>query len=182
KKALKENPRFRKNADTGQPEFILAWKEDSSIGKDIVITQKDVRQIQLAKGALYAGCKLMMKRMGIEKVDTVKIAGAFGTHVDREKALVMGLFPDCEIENIHGVGNAAGDGCRAALLNKKKRDEANWCARNVQYLELTVEPTFERDFMEAMQMPHMTDKFPHLEGVVPDHVLNQGPKGPVKPE
>jgi uncharacterized 2Fe-2S/4Fe-4S cluster protein (DUF4445 family) len=80
------------------------------------------------------------------------------------------------------VGNAAGDGCRAALLNRKKRDEANWCARNVQYLELTVEPTFEKDFMEAMQMPHMTDQFPHLEGVVPDHVLNQGPKGPVKPE
>jgi uncharacterized 2Fe-2S/4Fe-4S cluster protein (DUF4445 family) len=181
KKFLKENPRFRKNPDTKQPEFVLAWKEDSSIDKDIVITQKDIRQIQLAKGALYAGCKLMMKRMGIEKVDTVKIAGAFGTHVDREKALVMGLFPDCEIEHIHGIGNAAGDGCRAALLNKKKRDEANWCARNVQYLELTVEPTFEKDFMEAMQMPHMTDKFPHLEGVVPDHVLNQGPKGPVKP-
>jgi len=182
KKALKENPRFRKNADTNQPEFVLAWKEESSIGQDIVITQKDVRQIQLAKGALYAGCKLMMKRMGIEKVDTVKIAGAFGTHVDREKALVMGLFPDCEIEKIHGVGNAAGDGCRAALLNKKKRDEANWCSRNVQYLELTVEPTFEKDFMEAMQIPHMKDKFPHLEGVVPDHVLHQGPKGPKLPD
>ncbi len=181
KKLLKENPRFRKNPDNKQPEYVLAWKEDSSIGKDIVITQKDIRQIQLAKGALYAGCKLMMKRMGIEKVDTVKIAGAFGTHVDREKALVMGLFPDCEIERIHGIGNAAGDGCRTALLNKKKRDEANWCARNVQYLELTVEPTFEKDFMEAMQLPHMTDEFPHLKGVVPDHVLNQGPKGPVKP-
>ena len=182
KKLLKENPRFRKNPDSKQPEFVLAWKEDSSIGKDIVITQKDIRQIQLAKGALYAGCKLMMKRMGIEKVDTVKIAGAFGTHVDREKALVMGLFPDCEIDKIHGVGNAAGDGCRAALLNKKKRDEANWCARNVQYLELTVEETFEQDFMEAMQLPHMSDEFPHLEGVVPDHVLNQGAKGPVKPD
>lgn len=178
KKALKDNPRFRKNADTNQPEFVLAWKEESSIGKDIVITQKDVRQIQLAKGALYAGCKLMMKKMGVEKVDQVKIAGAFGTHVDRTKALVMGLFPDCEIENIHGVGNAAGDGCRAALLNVQKRVEANWCSRNVQYLELTVEPTFEQDFTEAMQLPHMKDAFPHLEGVVPEHILNQGPKGP----
>jgi len=182
KKALKSNPRFRKNADTSQPEFVLAWKEESSIGKDIVITQKDVRQIQLAKGALYAGCKLMMKRMGVEKVDKVKIAGAFGTHVDRTKALVMGLFPDCKVENIHGVGNAAGDGCRAALLNIQKRVEANWCSRNVEYLELTVEPTFEQDFMEAMQLPHMTDKFPHLEGVVPEHILNQGPKGPVMPD
>ena len=182
KKALKDHPRFRKNADTGQPEFILAFKNESSIDKDIVITQKDIRQIQLAKGALYAGCKLMMKRMGVEKVDKVKIAGAFGTHVDRTKALVMGLFPDCKIENIFGVGNAAGDGCRAALLNVQKRIEANWCSRNVEYLELTVEPTFEKDFMEAMQLPHMTDKFPHLEGVVPDYILNQGPKGPVKPE
>jgi uncharacterized 2Fe-2S/4Fe-4S cluster protein (DUF4445 family) len=182
KKFLKGHERFRMNADTGQPEFILAWKNESSIDRDIVITQKDVRQIQLAKGALYAGCKLMMKRMGVEKVDKVKIAGAFGTHVDRTKALVMGLFPDCEVEKIYGVGNAAGDGCRAALLNVKKRIEADWCSRNVEYLELTVEPTFEQDFSEAMQLPHMVDKFPHLEDVLPDYVLNQGPKGPVFPE
>ncbi|MGB3210047.1 MAG: ASKHA domain-containing protein [Desulforhopalus sp.] len=181
KKYLKENDRFRKNADTGQPEFVLAWKEESSIEKDIVITQKDVRQIQLAKGALYAGCKLMMKRMGVEKVDKVKIAGAFGTHVDRTKALVMGLFPDCEVESIYGVGNAAGDGCRAALLNVQKRIEANWCSRNVEYLELTVEPTFEQDFSEAMQLPHMVDKFPNLEKVLPDYILNQGAKGPEFP-
>ena len=173
KKALKDHPRFRRNADTNQPEFVLAWAEESSIDQDIVITQKDVRQIQLAKGALYAGCKLMVKRMGLDKVDTVKIAGAFGTHVDREKALTMGLFPDCEIEMIKGIGNAAGDGCRAALLNTKKRIEADWCSRNVEYVELTVEPTFEKDFMEAMQLPHMTDKFPHLVGIVRDEILNQ---------
>ncbi len=173
KKALKDHARFRKNPDTSQPEFVLAWADESSIDQDIVITQKDVRQIQLAKGALYAGCKLMVKRMGLEKVDTVKIAGAFGTHVDREKALTMGLFPDCEIEMIKGIGNAAGDGCRAALLNVKKRVEADWCSRNVEYVELTVEPTFEKDFMEAMQLPHMTDKFPHLEGIVRDEILNQ---------
>ena len=173
KKKLKDHPRFRRNADTNQPEFVLAWAEESSIDQDIVITQKDVRQIQLAKGALYAGCKLMVKRMGLDKVDTVKIAGAFGTHVDREKALTMGLFPDCEIEMIKGIGNAAGDGCRAALLNTKKRVEADWCSRNVEYVELTVEPTFEQDFMEAMQLPHMTDKFPHLEGIVRDEILNQ---------
>jgi len=173
KKALKDHPRFRKNPDTNMPEFVLAWAEESSIDKDIVITQKDIRQIQLAKGALYAGCKLMVKRMGLEKVDTVKIAGAFGTHVDREKALAMGLFPDCEIENIKGVGNAAGDGCRTALLNVQKRVEANWCSRNVEYIELTVEENFQQEFMEAMQLPHMTDEFPHLKGIVRDEILNQ---------
>jgi uncharacterized 2Fe-2S/4Fe-4S cluster protein (DUF4445 family) len=168
-----KSERFRKNAETGQPEFVLAWAEESSIDRDIVITQKDVRQIQLAKGALYAGCKLMQNRMGIEKVDKVKIAGAFGTHVDRQKALVMGLFPDCEIEKIESVGNAAGDGCRAALLNKEKRDEANWVSRNVEYIELTVEKDFQKEFMAAMQLPHMHDKFPHLVGIVRDEILNQ---------
>ncbi|MCP4627022.1 MAG: DUF4445 domain-containing protein [bacterium] len=173
KKALEGHERFRVNPDTKQPEFVLAWAEESSIDKDIVVTQKDIRQIQLAKGALYAGCKLMVKRMGLEKIDKVKIAGAFGTHVDRTKALIMGLFPDCEIEMIESVGNAAGDGCRAALLNMKKRVEANWCSRNVEYIELTVEGSFQKDFVEAMQLPHMTDEFPHLKGIVPDEILKQ---------
>jgi uncharacterized 2Fe-2S/4Fe-4S cluster protein (DUF4445 family) len=173
KKALQGHPRFRINPDNKQPEFVLAWAEESSIDKDIVVTQKDVRQIQLAKGALYAGCKLMMRRMGLEKVDKVKIAGAFGTHIDREKALIMGLFPDCDIEKITSVGNAAGDGCRAALLNRKKREEANWVSRNVEYIELTVEKDFQNQFMEALQIPHMTDEFPHLEGIVPEKILKQ---------
>ncbi len=173
KQELKDHPRFRTNPDTNQPEFVLAWAEESSIGKDIVVTQKDIRQIQLAKGALYAGCKLMLRRMGLEKVDVVKIAGAFGTHVDREKALIMGLFPDCEIEMIQGVGNAAGDGCRAALLNTKKRIEADWCSRNVEYIELTVEETFQQDFIEALQLPHMEDEFPHLAGLVSEKILKQ---------
>ncbi|MGD2188166.1 MAG: ASKHA domain-containing protein, partial [Desulfobacterales bacterium] len=125
-----KSDRFRKNPDTKLSEFVLAWAQETSIGKDIVITQKDVRQIQLAKGALYAGCKLMVRRMQVDKLDKVKIAGAFGTHVDREKALIMGLFPDCDIEKIVSVGNAAGDGCRAALLNREKREEANWVSRN----------------------------------------------------
>ena len=165
--------RFRKNPDTNQPEFVLAWAEETSIEKDVVITQRDVRQIQLAKGALYAGCILMMRRMGMDNMDKIKIAGAFGTHVDREKALIMGLFPDCEIEKILSIGNAAGDGCRAALLNREKRVEANWVARNVEYLELTVEQDFQQQFMEAMQIPHMKDEFPHLEGLVSPEILQQ---------
>ncbi|MBW1920976.1 MAG: DUF4445 domain-containing protein [Deltaproteobacteria bacterium] len=168
-----KSKRFRRNPETNQPEFVLAWAEESSIGKDIVITQKDVRQIQLAKGALYAGCKLMMRRLGIDKVDKVKIAGAFGTHVDREKALIMGLFPDCELEKIISIGNAAGDGCRAALLNREKRDEANWVSRNVEYIELTVEGDFQKEFMGAMHIPHMKDEFPHLEGLVSPEILHQ---------
>ncbi|MEJ2725198.1 MAG: ASKHA domain-containing protein, partial [Deltaproteobacteria bacterium] len=138
--------RFRKNPDNNQPEFVIAWADETSIGRDVVVTIKDIRQIQLAKGALYCGCKLMMRRMGVESVDKVKIAGAFGTHVNPEKALIMGLFPDCPVENIVSVGNAAGDGARMALLDRKKRDEANWVARNVEYIELTVEEDFQKQF------------------------------------
>ena len=129
----------------------------------MVITQKDIRQIQLAKGALYTGCKLMMRRMGVDKVDAIKIAGAFGTHVDTEKALIMGLFPDCDLEMVRSVGNAAGDGARVVLLNRGMREEADWISRNVEYIELTVEKDFEQQFMESMQIPHMTDQFPHLK-------------------
>ena len=168
-----KSDRYRLNSENNQPEFVIAWKEETSIGKDIVITQKDIRQIQLAKAALYAGCKLMMKRLGLEDVDRVKIAGAFGTHVDSEKALIMGLFPDCEIEKVSSVGNAAGDGARLALLNRGKREEANWISRNVEYIELTIEEDFQKEFMAAMHLPHMKDPFPHLEGIVPDHILNQ---------
>ena len=142
--------RYRRNPETEMKEFVLAWAEETSIGKDIVITQQDVRHIQLAKASIYTGCKLMMRKMGVDRVDSVKIAGAFGSHVDCKLALVMGMFPDCAIDHIRSVGNAAGDGCRAALLNVKKRVEANWCSRNVEYIELTVESTFQQEFMEVI--------------------------------
>jgi uncharacterized 2Fe-2S/4Fe-4S cluster protein (DUF4445 family) len=173
RKTLNGHPRLRKNPSTGMAEFVLAWSAESAIENDIVITQKDIRQMQLAKGALYAGCKLMIKRLGLKQVDLVKIAGAFGTHIDRVKALIAGLFPDCRIENIQSVGNAAGDGCRAALLNVAKREEADWYARNVEYIELTTEPNFQREFVAAMSLPHMYDDFPHLEGIVPADILRQ---------
>ena len=87
--------------------------------------------------------------------------------------MIMGLFPDCEMEKIISVGNAAGDGARAALLDRAKREEAYWVARNVEYLELTLEKDFQQEFMQAMHIPHMKDTFPHLAGLVPDDILNQ---------
>jgi uncharacterized 2Fe-2S/4Fe-4S cluster protein (DUF4445 family) len=159
--------RFRTNPDNPrQKEFVIAWAGETSIGRDVVVTQKDIRQIQLAKGALYTGCKLMMRRLGVTKVDKIKIAGAFGTHVDPAKALIMGLFPDCDLADVIAVGNAAGDGARVALFDRGARKEADWIARRVEYIELTVEGDFERQFMEAMQIPHMTDPFPHLQRLV----------------
>jgi uncharacterized 2Fe-2S/4Fe-4S cluster protein (DUF4445 family) len=154
-------------------EFVIAWKNETSIGKDITITQKDVRNIQLAKAALYTGAKLMMRRLGIEKLDKVILAGAFGSTIDPEKALVLGMFPDCDLKNVYAVGNAAGDGARLALLNKDKRAEADEIARKVEYIELSIEADFQKEFIEAMQIPHMEDSFPHLKDIVRDEILNQ---------
>jgi len=158
-------PRLR--AVQGGPEFVIAWAKETSIGQDIVVCQQDVRNIQLAKGAMYAGAKLMMRRLGLEKLDKIILAGAFGSYIDKESAAVIGLFPDCAREKVYAVGNAAGDGARIALLNVDKRVEADKRAREVEYLELTVEQDFEKVFTEAMWFPHMKDRFPHLKHLLP---------------
>lgn len=160
-----DTSRVRKDLD-GKPEYVLAWAEETSIGTDITITQGDVRALQLAKGALYTGAKLMMKRLGITKLERVVLAGAFGSHIDREASLTLGMFPDCPIDKVYAVGNAAGDGARMALLNKGKRIEANERARWVEFIEIATDPTFEKEFMQAMHIPHMKDNFPNLKALL----------------
>src|SRR5512144_554384 len=155
-------PRVRKDAD-GKPEYGLAWASETSIGQDITVTQGDVRALQLAKGALYTGAKLMMKKLGITTLDRVILAGAFGSHIDREASMTLGMFPDCSIDKVYAVGNAAGDGSRMALLNRGKRKEANERARWVEFVEIATDPLFEKEFMQAMHIPHMKDKFPNLK-------------------
>ncbi len=157
-----DTPRVRRDSE-GKPEYVLAWAEETSIGTDITITQGDVRALQLAKGALYTGAKLLMKRLDVAKLDRVVLAGAFGSHIDREASLTLGMFPDCPMDKVYAVGNAAGDGARMALLNKGKRSEANERARWVEFVEIATDPTFEKEFMQAMHIPHMKDKFPNLK-------------------
>ena len=166
--------RFNTDLDTrrlrkadGKPEFVIAWAKETSIGQDIVVCQQDVRNIQLGKGAMYAGAKLMMHRLGLDKLDKVILAGAFGSYIDKESAALIGMFPDCAQKNIYAVGNAAGDGARIALLNVDKRAEADQKAQEVEYLELTVAPNFEEIFTQAMWFPHMKDRFPHLKRLLP---------------
>lgn len=154
------SPRLREA--NGKPEFVLAWANETAIGRDITFNVDDVRALQLAKSAMYCAAKIMMRRMGTPKVDKIVLAGAFGSYIDKVKAMGMGLIPDCDLRNVYAVGNAAGDGARLALLNTDKRDEANAVARQVEYVELTVEPDFEKQFMWAMHFPHMQDEFPHL--------------------
>ncbi len=146
----------------GQPEFVIAWPDETSLAKPITISQQDIRSVQLAKGALYAGAKLMMKKFGIERLERVVLAGAFGSYIDKTEAMFLGMFPDCEINHVSSVGNAAGDGARIALLDRDKRREAEEMARRVEYLELTLADGFQEEFTSALFIPHMADAFPHI--------------------
>lgn len=157
--ALK-SPRLRTTEDG--PEFVIAWATQTSIGHDITVSQADVRAVQLAKAAMYAGARLMMNRLGVRKLDKIILAGAFGSYIHKKSAMTIGLFPDCAFKNVYAVGNAAGDGARIALHNVNKREEANEVAGRVEYMELTMEAGFERQFASAMYLPHMEEAFPHL--------------------
>jgi len=156
-----DTPRLQIN--DGKREFVIAWAKETVIERDIVLCQKDVRNIQLAKGAMYAGAKIMMRQLGVKKLDQIMLAGAFGSYIDTESASAMGLFPDCPQKKITAVGNAAGDGARMALLNVDKRAEADEMARQVDYIELTTEPDFQTVFSQAMWFPHMNDSFPRVD-------------------
>jgi uncharacterized 2Fe-2S/4Fe-4S cluster protein (DUF4445 family) len=160
-----DTPRIKKDAE-GKYYYVLAWADETSIGQDITVTQGDVRALQLAKGALFAGAKLMMQKMGIEKLDKVVLAGAFGSFINKEAAMTLGMFPDCDLDSVYSVGNAAGDGAIMALLNLGKRQEARERARWVEFVEIAVAPNFEKEFMMAMHIPHMKDKFPNVKKLV----------------
>ncbi len=128
----------------------------------ICITQNDVRAIQLAKAALYAGARLLMDKLGIDHVGKVKLAGAFGSHIDTKYAMILGMIPDCELEKVTSAGNAAGTGARIALLNKASRQEIKDVVRKIEKIETAVEPRFQEHFINAMAIPHKTDPYPKL--------------------
>jgi uncharacterized 2Fe-2S/4Fe-4S cluster protein (DUF4445 family) len=128
----------------------------------IVVTQNDVRQIQLAKAALYAGVKLLLDRAGLESVDRIRLAGAFGSHIDPTYAMVLGLIPDCDLDKVSSAGNAAGTGARIALLNVAARREIESVVRKVEKIETAVEPKFQDYFVDAMALPNKIDQFPKL--------------------
>lgn len=135
------------------PAFVIAWANETALGQDITVSIDDVRAVQLAKAAMYAGAKILMGKLGVTELDKVILAGAFGSYISKENALAIGLFPDCALDKVYSVGNAAGDGARLALINVDKRREAEEIARKVEYVELTIEPQFQKYFVEAMHFP-----------------------------
>ena len=132
----------------------------------ITVTQNDIRAIQLAKAALYAGVKLLMDKQGIDHVDRIGLAGAFGTFIDPKYAMVLGLIPDCELDKVKAVGNAAGTGARMALLNRGHRREIEETVRKIEKIETALESKFQEHFVYAMALPNKVDAFPELSKVV----------------
>jgi len=135
-------------------------------GRVISVTQNDVRQIQLAKAALYAGVRLLMDKMQVQQVERIRLAGAFGSHIDVKHAMVLGLIPDCPLDKVSSAGNAAGTGARIALLNQDAREVIQAVVRQITKIETAVEPKFQDYFVGAMAFPHKSDPFPHLFSVV----------------
>ena len=133
---------------------------------EVRVTQNDVRAIQLAKAALYAGVRLLMDRLGVDRVDRIRLAGAFGSHIDVKFAMVLGLVPDCALEHVTSAGNAAGTGARIALLDRSARPEIERTVRRIEKIETAVEPRFQAHFIEAMAIPHKTAAYPELAKAV----------------
>ncbi|RWE40665.1 MAG: DUF4445 domain-containing protein [Mesorhizobium sp.] len=132
----------------------------------ITITQTDVRAIQLAKAALYAGTKLLMEKQNTEHVDRIHFAGAFGSFIDPKYAMVLGLIPDCDLDKVSAVGNAAGAGARMALLNRGYRREIEETVSQIEKIETALEPKFQEHFVYAMALPNKVDPFPKLSAAV----------------
>jgi uncharacterized 2Fe-2S/4Fe-4S cluster protein (DUF4445 family) len=163
-------PRIRQDAK-GKVEYVLVWAGETAIAQDITITQKDIRAVQMAKAALYAGAKILMTKKRADKIEDVILAGAFGSYIDKESALVIGLFPDCDLDHVIAVGNAAGEGAKLALMDRNKRLEAEEVANFMQFVETAVDVQFQSYFFDAMYFPHAKDSFPHVQ-----HILDTIPK------
>jgi len=177
----------------GSPEQTGTWRctpegrthsyilHDGSLegGPKIMVTQGDIRAIQLAKSALYAGARLLMDEMGVDKVDRVTLAGAFGAHISPKHAMVLGMIPDVPLDKVTSAGNAAGTGARIALCNVAARNAIEETVHHIHKVETAIEPKFQEHFVNANAIPHAVDPFPELAQVVtlPDVSFNAGGSG-----
>ena len=144
--------------------YVIYEPED---GPKITVTNGDIRAIQLAKAALYAGARLLMDKLNVDAVDRVVLAGAFGAHISPKHAMVLGMIPDCPVEKVTSAGNAAGTGARIALLNLASRAEIEATVRQIEKVETAIEPAFQAHFVAATNIPHATAPFAGLRANTP---------------
>ena len=159
----------------GRTQAYVLW-EGSDDSPQITVTNPDIRAIQMAKAALYSGARLLMDKFGVDTVDRVVLAGAFGAHISPKHAMVLGMIPDCPLDKVTSAGNAAGTGARIALLNSEARSEIEQTVRNIHKVETAVEPRFQEHFVNASAIPNSVEPFPILESIVslPQVSFNSG--------
>ncbi|WP_052272365.1 ASKHA domain-containing protein [Leisingera sp. ANG-M7] len=150
----------------GRTNAYMLWDGSAEGGPTITVTNPDIRAIQMAKAALYSGARLLMDKFGVDTVDRVVLAGAFGAHISAKHAMVLGMIPDCVLEKVTSAGNAAGTGARIALLNTEARGEIEETVRRIEKIETAVEPRFQEHFVNASAIPNSAEPFPILETVV----------------
>ena len=160
----------------GRTNSFLLYDGSANGGPKITVTNTDIRQIQMAKAALYSGARLLMDKFGVDKVDRVVLAGAFGAHISPLHAMVLGMIPDVPIEKVTSAGNAAGTGARIALLNTDARKEIEATVGTIHKIETAIEPRFQEHFVNASAIPNAVEPFPILRSVVtlPEINHNQG--------
>ncbi len=151
-------------ADGRTQSFVLHYSSDKK--NNVVITNSDIRAIQLAKAALFSGSKLLMEELGVESVDKIILAGAFGAHISPKHAMVLGMIPDCALEAVVSAGNAAGTGARIALLNKESRTKIELLVDRITKIETAMAPNFQNHFVAASGIPNLIEKFPKLNTVI----------------
>lgn len=163
----------------GRTNAYMVWDGSADGGPTITVTNPDIRAIQMAKAALYSGARLLMDKFGVDTVDRIVLAGAFGAHISAKHATVLGMIPDCDLSKVTSAGNAAGTGARIALLNSKARGEIEETVRRILKIETAVEPRFQEHFVNASAIPNSFEPFPILESVVnlPNVNFNAGNDG-----
>lgn len=158
------NPRIRRG--THFPEYVIAWKEETGSGKDIVITENDIKNLIMSKASVLGACITLMNQAGItrDQIGAIAFSGAFGNYINKENAVMIGLIPEVAADRIKNIGNGAVAGANIALVNRKKRKVLDEIARNIAYIELNAEPAFMDEYTRAAFLPH-TDLalFPGVE-------------------
>ena len=160
----------------GRTHSYLVWDGTAEGGPRITVTNRDIREIQMAKAALYSGARLLMDKFGVDKVDRIVLAGAFGAHISPKHAMVLGMIPDVPLDKVTSAGNAAGTGARIALLNRAARGEVEQTVSQIHKVETAIEPRFQEHFVNASNIPNAVEGFPNLFSILtlPDVNFNTG--------
>jgi uncharacterized 2Fe-2S/4Fe-4S cluster protein (DUF4445 family) len=163
----------------GRTYSYLVWDGSADGGPRITVTNRDIREIQMAKAALYSGARLLMDKFGVDKVDRIVLAGAFGAHISPKHAMVLGMIPDVPLDKVTSAGNAAGTGARIALLNRAARAEVEYTVSQIHKIETAIEPRFQEHFVNASNIPNAVEPFPNLFSILtlPDLNFNTGGGG-----